>query len=229
MRFLLSLSLILSTIFGCANAAKKVYTDGFPDVWWQAVPKDQLAGWEIGPQEADREKGEVILSKRNELGKLSNFTPAPFTLDGVTYASIEGLWQGMKFPEGPNDERLKDKSIVWPFTREQVMQMSSFEAKHAGDKAGENMKKLGIHWVTYKGQKLDYHGADKDKFYDIIFRASKAKLEANPDIKALLLRTKNLKLLPDHHQNPNDPPAYRYFEIYEKLRSEYQSNGESAG
>ena len=222
MKSLLTLSLLLS-LFGCSSAAKKVYTDGYPDLWWQEVPKADLASWEIGPQDADRSKGEVILSKRNELGKLSNFTAAEFTLDGVTYASVEGLWQGMKFPEGPKDERLKDKSLVWPFTRDQVNKMTAFEAKHAGDVAGANMKKLGINWVTYQGKKLDYHGVDKDKYYDIIFRASRAKLEAHPDIKDLLMRTKSLKLLPDHHQNPNDPPSYRYFEIYEKLRAEFQA------
>ncbi|MCC2679519.1 MAG: hypothetical protein K0R29_2095 [Pseudobdellovibrio sp.] len=228
MKFVLSLSLLLSSIFGCSTAAKKVFNDGYPDLWWQEVPKSELASWEIGPQEADRSKGEVILSKRNELGKLSNFTPAPFTLDGTTYASIEGLWQSMKFPEGPKDERMKDKTIVWPFTREQVQQMTSFEAKRAGDKAGDNMKKLGIEWVTYKGKKIDYKGTEKEVFYDIIFRASRAKLESNPDIKALLLRTKTLKLLPDHHQKPTDPPSYRYYEIYMKLREEYLAQGLSA-
>jgi predicted NAD-dependent protein-ADP-ribosyltransferase YbiA (DUF1768 family) len=226
MKSILSLIILITSLFGCTSVAQKVYNDGYPDIWWQEVPKDQLASWEIGPQEADRSKGEVILSKRNELGKLSNFTPAPFTLDDVTYASIEGLWQGMKYPEGPGDERLKDPSIVWPYTREQVMQMSSFEAKHAGEVASQNMKKLGVRWVTYKGQKIDYRGTEQEKYYDIIYRASRAKLEANPDIKALLLRTGNLKLLPDHHQNAGDPPAYRYFEIYMKLRSEYQSQGQ---
>jgi predicted NAD-dependent protein-ADP-ribosyltransferase YbiA (DUF1768 family) len=213
----------LISLFGCGSVAKKVYNDGYPDFWWQEIPKNDLASWEIGPQDAIREKGEVILSKRNELGKLSNFTPATFVLDGKKYASIEGLWQSMKFPEGKKDERLKDKSIVWPHTREQVEQMTSFEAKRAGDAASANMKKLGIKWITYQGKKIDYKETEKEKFYDIIYRASRAKLESNPDIKDLLMRTGSLKLLPDHHQKPTDPPSYRYFEIYEKLRAEYQA------
>lgn len=223
MKVLLSLSILLSLVFGCSSAAKKVFNDGYPDIWWQEIPKKDLASWEIGPHEASREKSEVILSKRNELGKLSNFQAAEFTLDKTKYSSIEGLWQSMKFPEGKKDERLKDKTLVWPFTREQVTQMTAFEAKRAGDKAADNMKKMGIEWVTYKGKKLEYRGKDQDKFYDIIFRASRAKLENNPDIKALLLKTGNLKLLPDHPQKPTDPPSYRYYEIYMKLRSEYQA------
>ncbi|MGZ3691300.1 MAG: NADAR family protein [Pseudobdellovibrio sp.] len=220
MKSFIAVLIFISALTSCKSMQNKVGSDGYPDIWWKEVPKAQLAGWEISPSEADRSKHEVILSKRNELGQFSNFNYDPFELDGDQYASIEGLWQSMKFPEGPDDERLKDKSIVWPFTRAQVAQMSSFEAKHAGDIGGENMKKLGIKWITYKGQKLDYHGADQDKHYDIILRATKAKLAAHPEIKELLMKTKGLKFFPDHHQGPHDPPAYHYFDIYMKLRDE---------
>src|SRR5260221_974694 len=39
--------------------------------------------------------------KRNELGLLSNFAPTPFTFRGQRYASLEGFWQMMLYPEGP--------------------------------------------------------------------------------------------------------------------------------
>ena len=42
----------------------------------------------------------MILSKRNELGILSNFAATPFTLYGKRYASVEGFWQMMLYPEG---------------------------------------------------------------------------------------------------------------------------------
>lgn len=208
---------------GCAGSQPKVWGDGFPDVWWQELPKDQAASWEITPQSANRAKGEVILSKRNELGKFSNFEASPFTLDGVQYASLEGLWQSMKYPEDKNDERTRDKSIEWPYTREQVTKLAAFEAKHAGDVASENMKKLGIKWVTYKGERMDYVGGNPQKHYDLIERATRAKLAAHPEIKELLLKTKNLKLLPDHEQKADSPPSYRYFDIYMKIRSELQN------
>ena len=41
----------------------------YPAHWWTPVSKDGAPGWEILPQEAG--PGEVILSKRNELGLLS--------------------------------------------------------------------------------------------------------------------------------------------------------------
>ena len=43
----------------------------YPTHWWEKVPEQERRGsWEILPHEAAR--GEVILSKRNELGVFSN-------------------------------------------------------------------------------------------------------------------------------------------------------------
>lgn len=220
MKILVIVTFLGSLLSSCALFSKSTVADSYPDHWWQEVPKDQLASWEISPHMANRQNKEVILSKRNELGQLSNFTPAAFTLDGVTYASIEGLWQSLKYPEGSDDERLKDPKIQWPLTRDQVRQLSSFEAKRAGDVAGANMKKLGINWISYKGEKIDYKGQGQLKHYDIILRASRAKLEAHPEIKEILFKTRGLKLFADHAQRPDDPPAYRYYDIYMKLRDE---------
>lgn len=200
------------------------YKDGFPDLWWKPVPKEQLASWEIGPQEADRSKGEVILSKRNELGQFSNLSSNTFVLDGVKYNSLEGLWQGMKYPENPQDERFKNAKVVWPYTREQVYAMDGFAAKDAGDIANKNMKELGISWITYQGKKIEYKTTGKAEHYDIIYKASVAKIEQNPDLKKLLLSTGNLKFLPDHAQQPGAAPAYLYFDIYMKIRDDLRKS-----
>lgn len=220
-KLFLFLSVIL--LCGCVQATAMVNNnnDSYPDVWWSYVPLSDLKSWEIAPQAADRSKGEVILSKRTELGIFSNLSEAHFVYDGIHYSSIEGLWQGMKYPEGPSDDRLKDQSVVWPYTREQVYKMSGFESKAAGDVANANMKKLGIKWITYKGQKIDYKtDLGKLEHYKIIFNASEQKVLQNPNIKKLLLSTDGLKLLPDHVQQPNPDPAYLYFDIYMKIRSE---------
>src|SRR4051812_25790346 len=42
----------------------------YPPHWWAPVSKEGAPDWEIFPQDA--KSGEVILSKRNELGILSN-------------------------------------------------------------------------------------------------------------------------------------------------------------
>jgi predicted NAD-dependent protein-ADP-ribosyltransferase YbiA (DUF1768 family) len=206
---------------GCVHAesVNTIGADGFPDLWWQAVPDSQLPAWEIPPQAAVRAQGEVVLSKRNELGQFSNLGDSGFKLNSATFGSVEGLWQGMKYPESASDERLKD-GVVWPYTRAQVMAMSGFEAKKAGDIANANMKQLGIKWITYKGKKIIYNGADSEEHYQLILRACRAKLEQNPKLKQLLLSTKNLTFMADHKQAVDSLPAYKYHEIYMKLRSE---------
>src|SRR6266704_3032341 len=73
----------------------------YPDHWWTPVPEANKPDWEILPQAA--KPGEVILSKRHKLGILSNFASTPFTLHGARYASVEGFWQMMLYPEGPTD------------------------------------------------------------------------------------------------------------------------------
>lgn len=206
---------------GCVSGQKAVSSDTFPDAWWAPVPPDQVAGWEVPPQAADRSKGEVVLSKRNELGQFSNLQKGEFYLDNQLYGSVEGLWQGMKYPETKDDERLKDPSVVWPYTRQQVYMMSGFEAKKAGDLANANMKKLGIKWLTYKGEKIEYVGKDYEKHYEIILRASHAKLDADCHLTALLKSTGKLKFMADHKQSPDSRPAYKYHEIYQKIRDEW--------
>src|SRR5277367_5842584 len=131
----------------------------YPARWWAPVPENQKAVWEILPQAA--KPGEVILSKRNELGILSNFAATPFTLRGRLYASVEGFWQMMLYPEGPQDPRSKDPEIVWPHTRDQVARMTAFEAKDAGSLAEAHMRKLGIDWVTFEGRRMPYRSREK--------------------------------------------------------------------
>ena len=50
----------------------------YPAHWFAPVIDPKKPDWEILPQEAG--SGEVILSKRNELGLLSNFAPTPAPL-----------------------------------------------------------------------------------------------------------------------------------------------------
>lgn len=91
---------------GATQPAKSLSRDPrYPASWWTPVPKEKAASWEILPQEAG--PGEVILSKRSELGLLSNFAATPFKFRGKKYASLEGFWQMMKYPEGPDDPRAK--------------------------------------------------------------------------------------------------------------------------
>jgi predicted NAD-dependent protein-ADP-ribosyltransferase YbiA (DUF1768 family) len=193
----------------------------YPAHWWTPVPETQKASWEILPQTA--KPGEVILSKRNELGILSNFAATPFTFRGKRYASVEGFWQMMLYPEGPGDARANAQGMVWPHTRGQVAQMTAFDAKDAGTLAEEIMRKTGIDWVTFEGRKIPYRSAVKGEHYRLIVEAMRAKLEQNPKVREILLATGNLILLPDHITEPGEPPEWRYNEVWMEIRQQLRA------
>lgn len=190
----------------------------YPAVWWKEFPKEKAYDWEILPQEA--KPGEVILSKRNELGILSNFAPTPFSFHGKRYASLEGFWQMMKYPEGPDDARAKFPGLAWKYKRDEVSQLTSFEAKKAGDLASQNMKKMGIDWVSFEGKQFTYKPDNPGEHYRLIVEATREKVRQNPEVQRVLLATGDLVLKPDHHQGADSPAAWRYYEILTKVRDD---------
>lgn len=206
------------------TAQQKTAEAKYPPHWWTPVPKEGAPDWEILPQEA--KPGEVILSKRHELGLLSNFAATPFTFRGQRYASLEGFWQMMLYPEGQDDPRAKFPGLEWKYTRQQVAQMTSFEAKSAGTLAEENMKKMGSTWVTFEGKQIEYRPAAPGEHYQLIVAATWEKVKQNPEVKKVLLATGDLILKPDHHQEPNAPAAWRYYEIYTQIRAELRAQNQ---
>ncbi len=207
---------------GCGSAeSPKVAVPprpAYPAHWWAPVSKEGAPSWEIFPQEAG--PGEVILSKRHELGLLSNFAPTPFTYRGKRYASLEGFWQMMLYPESPEDERARFAGLKWEYTRDQVAQLTSFDAKAAGTLAEAHMKTMQIDWVTFEGKKMPYRPVEPGEHYRLIVEATWEKVRQNPEVKRVLLATGDLKLKPDHHQEPDAPTAWRYYDILMDIRSQ---------
>jgi predicted NAD-dependent protein-ADP-ribosyltransferase YbiA (DUF1768 family) len=211
-----------TALFSCAvllpvHAAQ---AGSYPSQWWTAVPEDQKAVWEILPKAA--KPGQVVLSKRNELGILSNFAATSFMYRDKRYASIEGFWQMMLYPEGTEDPRSKRAGITWLHTREEVGQMSGFDAKDAGTDAEENMRRMGIDWVTFEGNRIRYRSQRKADHYDLIVAAMRSKMEQNRKVREILLATGDLILLPDHKGEPGAPPEWLYFQIWMEIRRELQ-------
>lgn len=188
-----------------------------PRHWWSPITESDAAEWEVLPQAA--RTGEVILSKRNELGILSNFAPTPFVFRGKCYASIEGWWQMMFFPENEDDPRSRFPGLRWPFSRDEVARMSAFEAKAAGDLGFENMKEMGIDWVSFEGRRMIYWTPEKGEHYKLVVEALWEKLKQNPPVRETLLRTGDLILRPDHRMPADAPPSWKYFEIWMEIRT----------
>lgn len=222
MKTIICLLGVIGLMLSCTTT-KNISKD-YPKHWWTPVAKEKLAWWEIGPQAAG--DGEVVLSKRNELGILSNFAHTPFTFRKKKYQGVEGLWQAMKFPENENDPRAKFKGLEWKWTRSQVNRMVSFKAKKAGDNGSQNMKKMGIDWVSFEGKKMPYHVMEKGDHYKIIRAALIAKFKQNKKVRDLLMSTGDLKLIPDHEVSKKSPPAWRYYELWMEIRTLVQENKE---
>jgi len=192
----------------------------YPAHWWAPVPQDGAPAWEILPQAAG--PGEVIVSKRHELGLLSNFAATPFTFRGRRYASLEGFWQMMLYPEGPDDPRTRFPGLEWNYTRDSVARMTAFEAKQAGALAEQNMMRMGIGWVTFEGRRFAYRSARPGRHYRLIVAAMREKVRQNPGVKQVLLATGDLVLKPDHHEEAGACPEWRYCGILMRIRADLQ-------
>ncbi len=82
------------------------------------------------------------------------------------------------------------------------------------------MHEMGIDWVTFEGRQFAYRPAEPGEHYRLIVEATREKVRQNPAVKEVLLATGNLVLKPDHHQEPNAPAAWRYYDILTEIRSE---------
>jgi len=100
--------------------------------------------------------------------------------------------------------------------------LTSFEAKRADTLGEENMRKMGIAWVSFEGKRFEYKAAVPGEHYRLIVAATWEKIRQNPEVRKVLLATGNLVLKPDHHQETNAPAAWRYYDILMQIRAELQ-------
>lgn len=191
------------------------WQNDFPVHWWQEVPRKEAKYWEILPQDAGYM--EVILSKRNELGLLSNFAETPFVYHGVCYPTVEAFWQMMKYPETADDPR-RQWSSTWRWTRKQVAGMNGFSAKAAGNYANDLMDKNDANWVTFEGKKIVFATTPSGEHYKLIWEALLEKIRQNPEVLKTLMSTKNLKLRPDHVVSEESPREWHFYLLWMDIR-----------
>lgn len=211
-------AMICFLMLGCASM--KPAQPLYPQDWWAPADKASAPQWEVLPQDA--KAGEVILSKRNDLGLLSNFAATPFTYRGKTYASVEGFWQSLLYPEDDHDPRAKYPGVRWMHKRSEVAKMTGFEAKNAGKLAKENMKFMKIDWVTFEGKKMTYKPTEPSDHYNLIVAVMWEKLKQNKNVRDVLMSTGTLKLKPDHLQEDDPPAAWKYYDIWMDIRAQLQ-------
>ena len=84
---------------------------------------------------------------------------------------------------------------------------------------------MQIDWVTLDGKKMQYLPDKPGEHYRLIVEATWEKVRQNPEVKRVLLATGDLKLKPDHHQEPDAPDAWRYYDILMDIRTQLRPRG----
>lgn len=130
--------------------------------------------------------------------RLSNFSPDPFTLDGLAFASAEGFIQGIMWPEDhPN--------------RSDAFASIGAKAKRFGRKAERKS-------VWWKGEEIVF---GSPSHHLLIERGIRAKFEQNPGAMAALRATKGMTLIHDlgHPESPTTSlPAVVFCAILTRIR-----------
>jgi predicted NAD-dependent protein-ADP-ribosyltransferase YbiA (DUF1768 family) len=135
-----------------------------------------------------------------EIGRLmSNFAHTPFTLDGVTYASVEGFYVSLKFLD--EAKRAKMATLYGPVV------------KNMG-------KKSKLVTTCYRGEWFDF---GSEAHQALIKRAIRAKLDAHPEIAWVFAATHPRLIM--HDTGYPDPlgaefPAAVFCRILTELREE---------
>jgi predicted NAD-dependent protein-ADP-ribosyltransferase YbiA (DUF1768 family) len=136
---------------------------------------------------------------------LSNFADTPFTLDGVTCASVEGFIQGLK-------EQKPDK-------QRRICLRNGFEAKRASSRRrNRRVRESGIVW--WQGRAVSFKS---EEYYQLIERGIRAKLDQNATARQALFDTRNAELVHDtgRPESPNTSlPSERFVSILMKIRTE---------
>ncbi len=143
---------------------------------------------------------------------LSTFAQTPFVLRcGATVIrceSVEGFWQGLKFPEGSAD-------------RARVFALWGIDAKRAGAHAPQSAE------IEFCGRRVRRGGPDHHALAELAMRA---KLEQNPEVRAALLATRGLRLTHELVDEEGKPipdsltlPAAVFCAIWTRLRADVEA------
>ncbi|MEW5936185.1 MAG: NADAR family protein [Bacillota bacterium] len=131
---------------------------------------------------------------------LSNFAPTSFELWGERFESVEGFWQGLKYPEGSAEQK-------------RVFGLWGYEAKRAGRKAPVGPGGA----FTWRGR---VYRVGSQEHWDLMRQALRAKFEQCAEARRALLATRGLRLV---HELPRDSktiPGAVFARMLEEIRAE---------
>jgi predicted NAD-dependent protein-ADP-ribosyltransferase YbiA (DUF1768 family) len=128
---------------------------------------------------------------------IANLAEAPFELDGRRYASTEGFWQGLKFPDEASRLRLAG--------------MSGHAAKSAAPPVGPG------DWVVYEGKNVCVGTIDH---WALMERACRAKFTQHAGARAALLSTGDTPLIHKVEPDSRTIPGIVMADIWMRIRAD---------
>jgi predicted NAD-dependent protein-ADP-ribosyltransferase YbiA (DUF1768 family) len=162
---------------------------------------------DLGPREdACREAINIVYNNVDRWQPISNLAETPFTLEGRTYASVEGFWQGLKFTS--EDER------------RQVAALFGREAKFAGPKGSAPGT------FSYDGRTFVTGGADHR---GLMLKACRAKFAQHLPAQQALLATSERPLTHRVRRDSKTIPGVLLAEMWMRIRSWLRNPRPEAG
>jgi len=151
----------------------------------------------LGPQkDACREPINIVSTSADpDIRLISNFAATPFELDGRSYASVEGFWQGLKFADEAK--------------RREIAAFAGAEAKRAGDDAPKSET------FVYEGGTIRLGSPEHWK---LMSRACWAKFSQHEDAKRALLETGERPLTHKVRRDSRTIPGVIMADIWMRVR-----------
>jgi predicted NAD-dependent protein-ADP-ribosyltransferase YbiA (DUF1768 family) len=159
---------------------------------------------DLGPREqACREPINVTSRSPEPIVLISNFAQTPFDLDGQRYASVEGFWQSLKFPD--------------PMKRHEVA------ALHGGEARAARFSAPDTDTFEYCGRTVRVGTADH---WDLMRAACEAKFAENAAARAALLTTGSRPLTHRTRRDSRTIPGVVMSDIWMTIRGRISQEAE---
>ena len=158
----------------------------------------------LGPRpDACREPINVTFRSTDAMIRLiSNLAHTSFELDGKTYASVEGFWQGLKFSDS---ER-----------RRQISQLHGLEARSAGfDAEASDI-------FIYRGRTIRVGTSDH---WHLMYLACRAKFSQHEQARVALLSTRDRPLIHKTRRDSRTIPGVVMADIWMRIRRTLAKGG----
>jgi predicted NAD-dependent protein-ADP-ribosyltransferase YbiA (DUF1768 family) len=154
----------------------------------------------LGPEaEACREPLNITSRSPMPLRLISNFAHTPFTLDSLSYASVEGFWQGLKFPDDADRRRLA--------------------ALHGSAAKDDGFYAPAADRISYLGQDIRVGTWDH---WQLMERACHAKFDQDEAARAALLSTGKRPLVHQMLPDSRNIPGVIMADIWMRIRARLQ-------